>query len=148
MSLQDSIRTTYYNQAKEGGDSSALRKLRTEIQFILTKTGQNSLSDDEIIRIIKKEIRQRRENSAAYHKAGFPGLSALEDNEEKVLFSVLPPEIQPAEITREAEKLIAGFPEHETLSPSRIMGSLMKVFIGRNIDGRLAHEIVENLLEK
>ena len=145
-SLQDSIRNIQKSEAEESEKSPALRKIRTAIHYIITKTGQSMLPDDEVILLIKREIKSRKEQSERYKSAGRDDLALVEIKEADVLNSILPPEIGENEIALEAENIIKTI-DKSSLSVNSVMGRLMNQFQGQNIDGKRAVKIVENLLE-
>ena len=61
-------------------------------------TTHRELSDDEVLKVLVKEGKKRREASAAYTGAGRPELAAREDAEFAVLEGYLPTQLTDEEI--------------------------------------------------
>ena len=80
MSLQTKINEDLKIALKAKNEPllSTLRMLKSDIQYELTKTGASSLSDEQVISILKKNSKQRLESSKEYQKAGREDLAKKE----------------------------------------------------------------------
>ncbi|HUZ22504.1 MAG TPA: GatB/YqeY domain-containing protein [Streptosporangiaceae bacterium] len=103
------------------------------------------LSDDEVLKILAREAKRRREAAAAFQEAGRDEQAAAERAEEAVLSGYLPVQLGDAEITRIVAAVIAdtgaaGMPA---------MGQVMKVvtprIAGRAEGSRVAAEVRRQL---
>ncbi|WP_298749088.1 GatB/YqeY domain-containing protein [uncultured Serinicoccus sp.] len=103
------------------------------------------LSDDEVLRVIIKEAKKRREAAEAYTGAARPELAAQEEAELEVLEAYLPAQLSDEELAELAREAVA-----ETgATDMRGMGQVMKVLqprvAGRAEGGRVAAAVKQAL---
>lgn len=101
-------------------------------------TEARELDDDEVLAVLAKEAKKRREAADAYTGAGRPELAATEEAELAVLEGYLPAQLGDADLLAVVERAVA-----ETGATSlRDMGRVMKVAqteaAGRAEGGRIA----------
>ena len=103
------------------------------------------LSDDEVLKVIAKEAKKRKEASTAYTEASRPELAATEDAELAVLETYLPKQLDGAELAR----IVRAAVESTGASGMAQMGQVMKAaqgeIAGRADGGRVA-AIVKRVL--
>ncbi|WP_298888336.1 GatB/YqeY domain-containing protein [uncultured Serinicoccus sp.] len=103
------------------------------------------LSDDEVLRVITKEAKKRREAAEAYTGADRPELAAQEEAELEVLEAYLPAQLGDEELAELARAAVA---ETGATDP-RGMGQVMKVLqprvAGRAEGGRVAAAVKQAL---
>ena len=110
-------------------------------------TGRVSVGDEEILQLIVRQVKQRRDSIEAFRAGNRPDLVAAEEAEMAILQSYLPPTLGRAEIEVTARQIIAEV----GASGPRDMGKVMKPLLARlgdQADGRLASEIVRDLLAR
>jgi uncharacterized protein YqeY len=83
------------DQVRAGTLRMALTAITTE--EVAGKTAR-VLSDDEVLRVLSKEAKQRREAASAYSDAGRPELAEREHAELAVLEGYLPAQLDDAEL--------------------------------------------------
>jgi uncharacterized protein len=116
--------------------------LRMALTAITTEevsgTSSRELSDDEVLKVLAKEAKKRREASTAYTGAGRPELAATEDAELAVLEAYLPSQLSDEELAA----IVARAVEQTGASGPAQMGQVMKVaqpeVAGRADGGRVA----------
>lgn len=103
------------------------------------------LSDDDVLKILAREARKRREAAEAYDAAGRTELASQERAEGEVIARYLPAQVSDAEL---AEIVRAGIAESGA-SDVRQMGAAMRVIqpklAGRAEGGRVAAEVRRQL---
>jgi uncharacterized protein len=103
------------------------------------------LSDDEVLGIIAKEARKRREAAEAYDAAGRTELADKERAEQQVLARYLPEPLSDDELS----ELVAGALAQGGFSGMQAMGPAMKavqaVVAGRAEGARVAAEVKRQL---
>ncbi|GAA4878100.1 GatB/YqeY domain-containing protein [Serinicoccus chungangensis] len=103
------------------------------------------LSDDEVLRVITKEAKKRREAAEAYTGASRPELAAQEEAELEVLEAYLPAQLSDAELDELARAAVA----ESGATDMRGMGQVMKVLqprvAGRAEGGRVAASVKQAL---
>lgn len=101
-----------------------------------------SPTDDEVVEVIRKGIKLRREAAEQFSAAQRADLAGVERSQIKVLEEFLPPAVDPAEIRAAARAAIAAGAK----DLGRVMGAVMPKFKGR-ADGKLINEIVREELQ-
>ncbi|MGL5817012.1 MAG: GatB/YqeY domain-containing protein [Phycicoccus sp.] len=150
--MTDSLKTRLrqdLHDAMRARDSVRSGTLRMALTAVTTAevAGDEAreLSDDEVLRVIGKEAKKRKEASAAYHDAGRSELADREDAELTVLESYLPAQLTDDELRAVVDRAVAmtgatGMPQ---------MGQVMKVaqseVAGRADGGRVASVVREVL---
>lgn len=99
-------------------------------------------TDDEVVEVIRKGIKLRREAAEQFSAAQRANLADVERNQIKVLEEFLPPAVDPAEIRAAARAAIAAGAK----DLGRVMSVVMPMFKGR-ADGKLINEIVREELQ-
>jgi uncharacterized protein len=100
--LKDQLRTDL-TAAMKARDETRTRALRMALTSISTEEVSGAiaheLSDDDVIKIIGREAKRRREAAAAFADAGRAEQAAAEQAEEKVLTGYLPAQLEDAELS-------------------------------------------------
>ena len=99
-------------------------------------------TDEEIIEVLRRGIKTRRESVEQYQKAGRTELADQEAAEIRMLQEFLPPEADPAEIRAAVRKAIEG----GVKDVGKVMGLVMPQFKGR-ADGKVINQIVREELQ-
>jgi uncharacterized protein YqeY len=89
------------------------------------------LTDADVVGIIDKMIKQRRESIAQFDKGGRPELSAAERAEIEVLQHYMPQKLSEAEIDRLIEGAIASAGVSGPAAMGKVMASLKTQLAGR-----------------
>ena len=109
------------------------------------KDKQITLNDDQIIDIIAKESKKRRDSLADYEKSGREDLIAQINEEIEVLAEYLPKQLSEEEL----ENIIKEVIEEQGATSMKDMGKVMKAAkekIGAASDGKTINEVVKKLL--
>lgn len=103
------------------------------------------LSDDEVLAVLTREAKRRRESYEAYDAAGRPELAARERAEAQVLAGYLPAPLSPAELDALVEEAVA----RTGARSQRELGAVMKVLqpeVRGRADGRVVTAAVRRRL--
>jgi hypothetical protein len=103
---------------------------------------QRPLADEDVIDVLRKGIKTRRESVEQYTAAGRTDLAEKESAEIRVLEEFLPPDVDPAEIRAAVRAAIDG----GATDIGRVMGQVMPKFKGR-ADGKVINQIVREELQ-
>lgn len=104
-----------------------------------------TLSDDEVIAVVQKQLKQRRDSIDQYQKAQRNDLAEKERAEASILEVYLPQQATPEEIEAAARNVIAETGASGPRDMGKVMPVLTQAFAGR-ADGRLINEVVRGLL--
>ncbi len=133
--------------ALKSGDKftlSVLRMIKSEIINESRKGSLHTLSDDEVLKVIKKGVKTRKDSIEEYKKYGKLDTVNELAKEVDILNKYLPQEMSEAEIIKIVDETF------EELKPSSMkdMGNLMKVISSKitNADMSLVSKIVKDKL--
>lgn len=133
--------------ALKSGDKftlSVLRMLKSEIINESRKGSLHTLTDDEVLKVIKKGVKTRKDSIEEYKKYGKLDTANELAKEVDILNKYLPQEMSEEEIIRVVNEVF------EELKPSSMkdMGNLMKVISSKitNADMSLVSKIVKDKL--
>ena len=146
--LKDQLRTDL-TTAMKARDTVRTRTLRSALTAVSTAevAGRTSreLSDDEVIKVLAREAKRRREAAEAFDAAGRTEQASAERAEGDVLETYLPAQLGDDEL---AAIVAAGIAESGAAGP-RAMGQVMKVvtpkIAGRAEGARVAAEVRRQL---
>jgi len=147
MSLKERITSdmTAAMKARDALRTSTLRMVKAAIKNREIEKGED-LSDDELMKVMRSMVKQRRDSVEQYEKGGRPELAAKETSEIEIIESYLPQ----AASREEIEQAIVLAIEETGAASMREMGAVMKAaqahLAGRNADGRTVSEIVKEKL--
>src|SRR5690606_1474767 len=95
-----------------------------------------TLTEDEVLRVVTKEAKKRREAAEAYTGAGRPELAAQEEAELTVLEGYLPTQLDVAELARLAQETVAELGVSGMAGMGQVMKALQPKVAGRAEGGR------------
>ena len=134
-------------KAKEATRLSVIRGMLTAFtnELVATnRTPQDMLKDDEVLGVIKRLAKQRKESIVQYEAAGRQELADPEKEELKILEAYLPKLMSQDEIrpVAEAKKAELGVEDKSKLGV--LIGAVMKE-LGGKADGGDVKSVVESL---
>ncbi len=149
MSLKEQLRAdlTDAMRAKDDVRRSTLRMVLTSVtnEEVAGKQARE-LSDDEVLKVMTRELKKRREAATAYAEAGHPDRASSELAEAAVIEAYLPAQLADDELVALVASAIA---ESGAVGP-QAMGQVMKVVApkvaGRADGGRVAAEVKRQLI--
>ena len=103
------------------------------------------LSDDEVLTILTRELKQRRESLHEFEKAGRVELASKSREEIDVLSAYLPAQLSEDEIRDIVREGIAATNASSKKEMGKVMGAIMPKVKGR-ADGNLVQKIVSEEL--
>jgi hypothetical protein len=96
------------------------------------------LSDADVLGIIEKMVKQRRESIAQYEKAARADLAAVEEFEIEVLSAYLPQQLSPAEVDQAIAAAVAESGASGVNDMGKVMALLKPRLAGRADMGRVS----------
>ena len=135
------------NQAQLSRDEikvSTLRILLSEIKNSEIAKG-NPLSDEDIIAVIQKEVKKRKEAIAAFRSGSREEQAQKEEAESKVLEGYLPVQLQLEELTKIVQDTINEVGAAGILDMGKVMGAIMGKIKGQ-ADGTIVSNLVKEKL--
>jgi uncharacterized protein YqeY len=142
--LESDLRTAM--KARDELVTSTLRMALTAVRAAeVSGKAARQLSDDEVLGVLTKEAKKRREAATAFAEAGRDALATKERAEEDILSGYLPTQLSDDEL----RELVAGALAAGDFSGKQGMGPAMKAaqaaVAGRAEGGRVAAEVRRQL---
>ena len=122
-----------------------LRMLKAAIKNKEIEKIVKSLSDGEIIEVIQKQIKQRRDSIAEFEKANRSDLVKKETAEVKILEKYLPQQLTEPELTAIIKKTIETLGAKTKADIGRVMKEVMPQVSGK-ADGKQVNQIALTFL--
>ena len=91
----------------------------------------DGVSDDEILQLLQKMIKQRQESIKMYEEGGRIELAAQEQSEIDIINRFLPQQLSDAEVEAEVEKVISEIGAASVKDMGRLMGELRGRYAGQ-----------------
>jgi uncharacterized protein YqeY len=148
MPLKEQLTADLTDAMRQSDDvrKSTLRMLITAINVAeVAGSERRQLSDEQVMQVLAKQVKQRRESIDEFQKAGRQDLVDKEAAELKVLQAYMPPQMPREEIEAEARKAIAEVGAKGPSDKGKVMQILMPRLSGR-AEGREINAVVTELL--
>jgi uncharacterized protein YqeY len=147
MTLKDKIISdmTAAMKAKDAVRTSTLRMVKAAIMN-REKEGAGELSDDDVLKLLRSQLKQRRDSVEQYQKAGRQDLADKEISEIAVIEFYLPQAASEAEIEQAVTDAITETGATSMKEMGAVMKSVMVKLAGKNADGKTVSETVKKKL--
>ena len=146
--------TTELSNALKNGDKERIHTLRLVLAAIKDKeiasrsSGEDStISDDTVISLLKKMVKQRTESIEIYKKNNRSDLLEVEQKEHDILCSFLPKQLSDDDTKKICEQTISSLGATSIKDMGKIMGELKKQHADE-IDFAKAGPLIRELLNK
>lgn len=149
------MRDTLSNAMKEALKAKDSRRLST-VRLILTAVkdrdiahrgaGKDPVSDDEILQILQKMIKQREESAKIYDEGGRAELAAQEREEIEIIRSFMPEQMSDEAVRAACEAVIAEIGAQGLRDMGKVVGVLKERYAGQMDFGK-ASGLVKELLK-
>ncbi len=133
-------------KAKEEGKLAlnTIRMARAHIRQAEIDNGHADFNDDQVLAVLRKEVKQRKETLSEIEGSGREDLVEQTKAEIDVLEKYLPAEMTPEAVEAAVKEIV------DAMDPGqKNMGSVMKAVMAKlkgQADGRLINQIVRKLL--
>jgi uncharacterized protein YqeY len=142
-SMKDAMRAK--DQRRLGTIRLMLAALKDRDIANRTEDSREGISDDDILTLLAKMIKQREESAETYDKGGRPELAAAERQEITVIRGFMPQQMGADEAKEAASAVIAELGAGSMKDMGRVMTALKERFAGQ-MDFAKASATVKDLL--
>ena len=145
--------TTELKEAMKAGDKRRLGTIRLIQAALKDKdieargAGKGQATEEEILALLQKMIKQRQESMAIYDQNGRPELAQQEREEAEVIASFLPQQMNEAETKAAIEAVIGETGAASMKDMGKVIGALRGKYAGR-MDFAKASALVKEMLPK
>jgi len=137
------------NTAMRARDQVRMRTLRMALTSITNEevagAAARDLSDDEIVKVLTREARKRREAAEAFSAAGRTDQAAAERAEGEILADYLPAQLSDDELAALVDAAIAETGASGMASMGQVMKTVTPTVAGRADGARVAAEVRRRL---
>ena len=147
MSLQDRVASEIKAAmlAKDADRLSTLRLLKSALGYLQIERKTESLPDADVVAVVQKEVKKRRDSVEQFEKGGRAELAAKEKQEIIVLEAFLPKALSAAEL----EALVKAAITELGATSKKDMGAVIKAVQAKaagSADGKSISTLVGKLL--
>ncbi len=132
-------------KSKDAETLSTLRMVKAAVTNFLIEKKKDIPSDGEVIDILHKQVKQRRESYESYLKGGRQDLAAKENKEIEILEKYLPKALSDDELQSLVQEAIQTSQSKTKADLGKVMQVLMPKVRGR-AEGKRVNEIVLQML--
>ena len=148
--MQGTLRNDLKEAMKAGDDvrKTTLRGLLSACTLELTSTNrtpQDTLSDDEILAVIRREVKRRKDAAEQFRSGGRPELAESEVVEMKILEAYLPQMMSREEIEPIVKAKVEQLDVTDKSGAGKLIGAVMAELKGK-ADGGDVKAVVDALL--
>lgn len=132
-------------EALKAGEQLKLSTLRMLLASIQNEeiAKQKQLTDEDILPVVQRQIKQHRESIEAFTKGNRIELAQKEKDELEILNKFLPQQMNEEEIKKTVAEVLAGLPEIDKSNFGKAMGAVMAKVKGK-ADGGLVGRLVKD----
>ncbi|OGE64594.1 hypothetical protein A3J13_01220 [Candidatus Daviesbacteria bacterium RIFCSPLOWO2_02_FULL_36_8] len=120
---------------------STLRLLLSEIknaQIALRQSSGQAISDEQIISVVQKEIKKRKEAAVGFRSGNREESALKEEAEAKVLEAYLPAQMSVEELTKIVEETITELGASSVADMGKVIGAVMGKVKGKTDGGSVS----------
>ncbi|HEV8587325.1 MAG TPA: GatB/YqeY domain-containing protein [Pyrinomonadaceae bacterium] len=149
MSLKQQIISdmTAAMKAKDVARTSTLRMVKASITN-REKEGGTEISDDEVLKLLRSQVKQRRDSVEQYQKGGRQDLADKEHAEIAIIEAYLPQAASQEEIDQAVAAAISETGAGSMKDMGAVMKAAMAKLAGKNADGKMVSETVKGKLSE
>jgi uncharacterized protein YqeY len=134
-------------KARDSIKSSTLNFLRSQLKYLIIDKKVDKLPDQDVIVVIKKQIKQRKDSIDQYTSGGRKDLADKESAELKILESYLPAEMPMDQLAQIVEETIKETGAQSAKDMGAVMKALMLKVAGK-ADSKSVSDIVKAKLSQ
>ncbi len=131
--------------SKEKTRLESLRGIKAAVLLAKTADGSQTISDEDVVKIIGKLVKQRKETAEIYKQQNRAELADNELAEAACMEVYLPRQLSEAEIEAELRQIIASLGASGPQDMGKVMGVATRQLAGK-AEGRVISALVKKLL--
>jgi uncharacterized protein YqeY len=147
MGLQEKLLDDMKTAMKSGNKVAleTLRMLRSQLKNASIAKGED-LSEEDVIGVLSKEAKKRKESFELYRQGGREDLAEKEEMEMQIIASYLPEALSEDELAKIIDKAVVETEAESLRDMGKVMGVVMPQVKGR-ADGKAVQEMVKKKLD-
>ncbi len=133
-------------KAHEKEELATIRMIRSAVRQAEIDGGHKELDDEEVIAILAKELKQRKDSMEEFQKGGREDLVAKTQAEIDVLMKYMPAQLTEEEVRALVKEAVEKTGASTPKDMGKVMGALMPKVKGK-ADGKLVNRLVKEMLQ-
>lgn len=148
MNIQELINNDIKNAmlAREAQKLAALRAVKSAIMLEATKDGKSEVSDEVVLKIISRLVKQRKDSAQIYNEQNRQDLEKDELEELKHLEVYLPKQLSKDAVEKVIDMIILDLGTCSSADMGKVMGLAINKLRGQ-ADGKLISTLVKEKLQ-
>ena len=144
MSLKDQIISdmTVAMKSQDAARTSTLRMVKAALMN-REKDGGGELTDEDVQKLLRSQVKQRRDSVEQYQKANRQDLAEKEQAEIAIIEAYLPQSASQEEVDQAVVAAIAETGASSMKNMGGVMKAAMAKLAGKNADGKMVSETVK-----
>jgi uncharacterized protein YqeY len=134
-------------ESMKAGDKTrtgVLRLLRNAFKNEQIKLGRE-LTEAEVLKVLQRESKQRRDSITAYNEAHRPELAAVEEGELVIIDTYLPEALTEDELKKIVDEVVTGLGKPDASAMGQVIGAVMAK-VGAKAEGGAVAKLVRERL--
>lgn len=143
ITISDAIKDAM--RAKDKVALDALRAVKSQILLLKTEAKGAEVSEEQVIAILQKMIKQRKDSYDQFMAQNRTDLAEVETAQSKIIEQYLPKQLSAEELEAEIKKIIAETGAESIKDLGKVIGIASKSLAGKS-DGKSISLMVKQLL--
>ncbi len=133
-------------RSKDGTRLDTLRMVKSDLNYAMIEKKIETPSDADVLAVIQKAVKKRRDAIEGFEKGGRADLAAKEKAELAILTAYLPQQMTRAELEQIVKAVIAEIGASSKADMGKVMKAVMPQVSGK-ADGKMVSEVVAGSLQ-
>lgn len=126
---------------------NAVRAIKSEILLAKTSGNGNEFADNDVVKLIQKLVKQRKESADLYTQGNRPELAKNELDEASTMEQYLPKQLGEEEVEKIIKEIISAVGATKISDMGKVMGAATKKLAGQ-AEGSTVARLVKKLLSE
>ncbi len=148
MAILQKIEDDVKSSMKERDEvrTNTLRGIKSSVKMFLIEKIKKEATDEDVIAVIQKQVKQRRDSIEEFKKGNRLDLAEKEERELKILESYLPAQLSAQELEAIVNKVISSSGASSKADMGKVMKLVMEETKGK-ADGKAVSSLVSSKLK-
>lgn len=147
MNIQEKIDQLYTEalKAKQTDIVTIIRGLKSVLKNYIIEVGTEELTEEQILKLIKSEVKKRKDSIDLYVQGGRQDLADKEQSEIDFFMQFLPAQLSEEEVAQKVAEILGNLSDEQKLNKGVVIGMVMKE-LGGSADGSMVAKVVNQQL--
>ncbi len=124
-----------------------LRQLKSILINASIAKNRQDLSEEDVIKVLRSEVKKRKDASNLYQQGGRNDLAQKENQEIEIISRYLPPEMDKEQVKQKVLEVIKKIDAKDFVDMGKVIGLVMKE-LGNKADGSVVSQLTKEALSQ